>query len=170
MKAKSIVKLRSRVLPLAVLCLLLGPMILPATPSQSSSLSGNLAIGKPARMSSQYSGEFPAASGVDGKVDTMFHTDSERNPWWQVDLLQSYSLGHIMLRNRRGGFQERTRSVQVLLSPDGNSWQTLYSHNGTSFKDLRVDAGGRSARFVRIQLAQQDYLHLSEIEVYPNPN
>jgi len=123
MKLKSIVKLRvsSSVLLLVVPCLFMGHMILPAVRSQSSSSSGNLALGKPARMSSQYSGEFPAASGVDGKVDTMFHTDSERNPWWQVDLQQSYSLSYIMLRNRRGGFQERARSAQVLISQDVNS-------------------------------------------------
>jgi hypothetical protein len=29
-----------------------------------------------------------------------------------------------------------------------------------------VEAGGRRARYVRVQLAEQNYFHLQEVEVY----
>jgi hypothetical protein len=126
-------------------------------------VNSEIAVDQPVMLSAIIN---PAPQGVDGNTETMFHTDIERNPWWQVDLQKSYNLGAIMLRNRRGGWLDRAASVQVLLSQDGNAWQTIYSHNGKDFEDLRVDAGGRTARYVRIQLAQQNYLHLSEVEVY----
>ena len=140
----------------------------PATPELSAGPATNLALGKPAQQSSTYSGDYPASNGVDGRKDdgSMFHTNSESNPWWQVDLQGNYALSHIMLYNRTGCCTERQRTVQVLLSQNGSNWQTIYAHNGTDFRELRVEAGGRRARYVRVQLAEQNYFHLQEVEVY----
>jgi len=128
----------------------------------------NLARGKPAQQSSTYSGQYPASNGVDGRQDngSMFHTGIESNPWWQVDLRGNYALSYIMLYNRTDCCTERERTVQVLLSQNGSNWQTIYAHNGTDFRELRVEAGGRPARYVRVQLAEQNYFHLQEVEVY----
>ena len=129
----------------------------------------NIALGKPAQQSSTYpGGDYPASNGVDGRNDdgSMFHTNNETNPWWQVDLQGNYALSYIMLYNRTGCCTERERTVQVLLSQNGSNWQTIYSHNGTDFRELRVEAGGRQARYVRVQLAEQNYFHLQEVEVY----
>ena len=126
----------------------------------------NLALGKPVRMSSQYPGPYPASKGVDGNTDSMFHTNIERNPWWQVDLQSSFALSSIVLHNRFDSNGDRARTIRVLISQDGNAWTTIYRHNGTVFKDLTVDAGGRSARYVRVQLAEPNYLHLLEVEVF----
>jgi hypothetical protein len=128
----------------------------------------NLALGKLAQQSSAYSGDYPASNGVDGRKDdgSMFHTNNEQNPWWQVDLQGNYALGYIMLYNRTGCCAERERTVRVLLSQNGSDWQTIYAHNGTIFRELRVEAGGRRARYVRVQLAEQNYFHLQEVEVY----
>ena len=126
-------------------------------------IPSNLALGKPARMSSQYSGPDPASSGVDGNLGSMFHTNIEKNPWWQVDLQSSYALSSIVLHNRYASNGDRARTIQVLISQDGNAWTTIYRHDGTEFKDLTVDAGGRSARYVRAQLAESNYLHLLEV-------
>jgi hypothetical protein len=140
-----------------------------ATPEPQPSpgpTQANLALGKPVRMSSQYPGPYPAANGVDGNLGSMFHTQGEKNPWWQVDLQSSYALKSIVLHNRWASNADRARTIQVLLSQDGNAWTTIYRHNGTDFKDLTVDAGGRQARFVRVQLAETNYLHLMEVEVF----
>ncbi|MGD1157607.1 MAG: discoidin domain-containing protein [Terriglobia bacterium] len=140
----------------------------PATPEITAGPTTDLALGKPAQQSSTYSGDFPASNGVDGRKDdgSMFHTNNERSPWWQVDLQGNYALSYIMLYNRTGCCAERERTVQVLLSQNGRNWQTIYSHNGTDFRELRVEAGGRQARYVRVQLAEQNYFHLQEVEVY----
>ena len=126
----------------------------------------NLALGKPTRMSSQYPGPYPASNGVDGNSGSMFHTNIENNPWWQVDLQSSFALSSIVLHNRFESNGDRARTIQVLISQDGNAWTTIYRHNGTVFKDLTVDAGGKIARYVRVQLAETNYLHLLEVEVF----
>ena len=140
----------------------------PATPEVTAGATTNLAGGKPAQQSSTYPGGYPASNGVDGRKDNggMFHTNNESNPWWQVDLQGDYALSHIMLYNRTDCCSERQRTVQVLLSQNGSDWQTIYAHPGTDFKVLRVEAGGRPARYVRLQLAEQNYFHLQEVEVY----
>jgi hypothetical protein len=138
----------------------------PATPELTTGPTTNVALGKPAQQSSTYSADYSAAKGVDGRKDSFFHTGIENNPWWQVDLQGNYAISYIMLYNRTDCCSERARTVQVMLSQNGSNWQTIYAHNGTTFQQLRVEAGGRRARYVRVQLAEQNYLHLQEVEVY----
>lgn len=117
-----------------------------------------------------------AAGAVDGVKDGTygFHTSGDAAPWWQVDLGQSLPLGRIVIYNRCDGkVEDRAAHVEVLLSDDGKQWQTLYRHDGTKFfghtggPPLTVEAGGKSARFVRLQLPTAMYFHLDEVEVYP---
>ena len=50
----------------------------------------NVALHKPATMSSAFDSESYPAAGVDGLIaNSMFHTDIESNTWWQVDLQQT---------------------------------------------------------------------------------
>ena len=53
-----------------------------------------------------------------------------------------------------------------MLSQNGSNWQTIYANPGTDFRVLRVEAGGQRARYVRLQLAEQNYFHLQEVEVF----
>ena len=116
-----------------------------------------------------------AAGAVDGIKDGTygFHTAGDATPWWQVDLGQSLPLGRIVIYNRCDGkVEDRTARVAVLLSDDGQAWQQLYQHDGTKFfgqtggPPLTVDAGGKPARFVRLQQPAGLYFHLDEVEVY----
>ena len=128
----------------------------------------NLARGKPTEQSSTYSGQYPASNGVDGQKNdsSMFHTNNDMNAWWQVDLQGNYAISYIMLYNRTGCCTERERTVQVMLSQNGSNWQTIFANNGSDFRELRVEAHGRRARYVRVQLAERNYFHLQEVEVY----
>jgi len=119
-----------------------------------------------------------AAGGCDGIKNGRygFHTNTDTEPWWQVDLGRSQSLARVVVYNRCDGSVEgRASQLKVLLSDDGKSWTELYQHDGTIFrgqsdgKPLSVPAGGAKARYVRIQLRRRLYrqvLHLDEIEVY----
>jgi len=49
---------------------------------------------------------------------------------------------------------------------DEKSWVTIYDNKGKSFLQLRVEAGGREARFVRVQLAERNFFHLAEVQLY----
>ena len=55
----------------------------------------NLALNKRAR---QISTEFPASNAVDGDVTTASCTlDNAGNPWWSVDLGQSYYIDRVAI-------------------------------------------------------------------------
>lgn len=116
-----------------------------------------------------------AAGGCDGvKNGTYgFHTGSQENPWWQVDLGKARALDRVVIYNRCDGkVEDRAASLKVLLSFDGREWKELYRHRGSKFfgqsdgKPLSVPASGAKARFIRIQLPGTQYLHLDEVEVY----
>ena len=104
-----------------------------------------------------------------------FHTSQEERPWWQVDLLQSTALDELLIFNRCDGSQQRATQLAVLLSDDGQAWKEAYRHDGTLFlghddnQPLSVRVNGAKARYVRIQLPGNTYLHLDEVEIY-QPN
>ena len=118
--------------------------------------------------------EEDAAGAVDGVKDGHwgFHTDFEKDPWWQVDLGQPTKLDRVLIYNRCDAFSERTSRLLVLLSGDGQQFRQVYQHNGTVFygatdgKPLTVKLGGIEARFLRLALADSTYFHLDEVEAY----
>ncbi len=116
-----------------------------------------------------------AAGGCDGNKDGTFgfHTSGDPSPWWQVDLGETMAVDRIVIYNRcDGNVEDRAGRLKVLLSDDGETWSQLYQHDGSKFfgytdnKPLSVAADTNSARFVRIQLPDQQYFHLDEVEVY----
>jgi hypothetical protein len=120
--------------------------------------------------------EQDAAGAVDGVRDGRwgFHTGADAGPWWQVDLQQVVPLDHALLYNRcdDGPAAARAGRIQVLLSDDGQQWRRVYQHDGTVFygqsdgKPLKVPLAGARARYVRLQLPAQGYLHMDEVEVW----
>jgi hypothetical protein len=125
--------------------------------------------------SRKISPEADAAGGVDGVKDGKwgFHTENEKDPWWQVDLGQATALQRVVIYNRCDGYAERNSRIRVLVSDDGRQFRQVYQHNGTVFqgwtdqKPLMVDLQGTAARFVRLALQGTSYFHLDEVEVYP---
>lgn len=115
-----------------------------------------------------------AAGAVDGvKTERWgFHTDDEKDPWWQVDLGKELALDHLLLYNRGDGFAERASRIEVRLSDDGKKFRTVYRHDGTPFgggtdgKPLKVHLGAAKGRFVRLTLPGKTYFHLDEVELY----
>src|SRR6185436_5860501 len=93
----------------------------------------------------------------------------EANPWWQVNLQGNYALSEIVVYNRPDAWGARDRTLSALISSNGREWQTIYRHNGSDFVTLRIPAGGRSARFVRVQLNANEFMNLAEVEVYGIP-
>jgi len=133
-------------------------------------LAAQLASGS----SSAVTPEKDAAGGCDGvKSGTWgFHTDRQKEPWWQVDLGRSEPIGRIVVWNRGDAMADRAAALLLKLSDDGKSWRTAYRHGGNLFGGLR-DGGplsiaftNQSARFVRVQLPTTDFLHLDEVEVF----
>jgi mono/diheme cytochrome c family protein len=114
-----------------------------------------------------------AAGGCDGVKDggPGFHTEKQDQPWWQVDLGTPQPIARVVIWNR-SECAERALRLQIKLSDDGRTWTTVYHHDGSTFfgfsdnKPLTARLTNQAARFVRIQLPGNDYLHLDEVEVF----
>jgi hypothetical protein len=136
----------------------------------------NVALNRPTTQSSTYSvtGFNHAASlGVDGvrgplpQPQGLVMTNKDNAPWWQVDLQDIYSLPRLVIWNRVDCCQERLRTVEVLVSRDGDAWEKCYSHGGKPVGDkLAVDLKCRKARYVRLQIKEPVNLHFYECEVF----
>jgi hypothetical protein len=123
--------------------------------------------------SSRITPEMDAAGACDGVKDEEagFHTDRQKDPWWQVDLGTTTTLSRIVVYNARD-CRERAKDLRVLVSEDGRTWREIYRHNGRLFgglddrNPLAVPLKGERGRFVRTSLPGTEYLHLNEVEVY----
>jgi hypothetical protein len=116
-----------------------------------------------------------AAGGVDGVKDGQwgFHTDFEKDPWWQVDLGQATELERVVIWNRcEPGMAVRNSRIKLLASADGRDFKPLYQHDGTVFfgfsdnQPLSVSLHGAKARFLRLALEGTSYFHLDEVEAF----
>ncbi|MCX6905207.1 MAG: discoidin domain-containing protein [Verrucomicrobia bacterium] len=100
-----------------------------------------------------------------------FHTGLAKEPWWQVDLGELQPLTRVVIWNRCDA-PERATKLVLLVSPDAKTWSTAYRHtNGLFFgftdkKPLTVSLSNTPARYVRVQLPGETYLHLDEVEVF----
>ena len=141
----------------------------------------NLAQGRPATASSTgWGGE--AGRAVDGNTDGLYgnnsvtHTLSDAQAWWQVDLGQSGAIQTIELFNRTDCCVDRLANFYVFVSAVDMSARTLAqliadpsvarvrvaSLNGAASVTLALASQGR---FVKVQLEGSSYLTLAEVRV-----
>ena len=139
----------------------------------------NLALRKPALQSSVslYSiGRTPAEDaqgGNNGHVSGRygFHTATERDPWWQVDLEDSFLVRRVVIYNR-SDHAVRLKWFTVLGSRDGKKWEELFRKTDNQVFGLSGEpfiaeiAGSPLARFVRVRLDGKAPLHFSECQVF----
>ena len=131
----------------------------------------NVALGRPVRTSSRSQWSTASEAGGNDGVKNGgfgFHTETEANPWWEVDLGQVTRLAEIRVYNR-AGYEDRARTMRILLN-DGVNWRVAHDQGGQPFgangQPLRVPLNGAAARWVRLQLQETTYLHLDEVEIY----
>lgn len=144
--------------------------------------ASNLAQGKTATQSSTLAPEYVASRAVDGNTDgnnlskSINHTNYEVNPWWQVDLGSATAIESITLWNRTDCCGDRLTNFFVFVAN--------YDMTGKSFGDLVVDStvwryslgttapttlnipANTTGRYVRVQLAGTNYLHVAEVQVF----
>jgi hypothetical protein len=135
----------------------------------------NIALGKPTTQSSlsHWSSDCGAQGLVNGTFEQNYgiHTELQDRPWAQVDLLNSFPLETIVVHNRRDSFQERASRLMVEISLDDFEWIIVHTgfccfgskNNG---QPLTIPlASTICARYVRLSLPEQAYLHLSQLEI-----
>lgn len=127
----------------------------------------NIALGRPVTISSQQPGEgMDHTLLVDGdRTNLGFHTTLEANPYCTIDLGSVRPITEVVTYNRADCCQERTIPLQLLVSDDGKSFRKVAERREAfdvwSAKGLKV-----KGRYIRLQLAGSNFLHLSEVEVY----
>lgn len=141
----------------------------------------NLAFGAPATQSStEYGSE--AARAVDGNRNgnysgnSVTHTASEVQPYWQTDLGQSKKINKITVYNRTDCCTNRLSNFWVLASDSpitARSLSDAKNQSGVTATRIGTLNGAsvdvpqtRNARYLRIQLEGTDYLSLAEVQVF----
>lgn len=119
------------------------------------------------------------ATNGDPTVDYAFCTRFEKNPWWIVDLEGVYEIKEIHVYNRRGGHDSQIRASPILIetSLDNEVWSDFFRADpGFIFggdepnPPLACLAPTEThARYVRISVLAETWLHLAEVEVYGEP-
>ncbi|XP_075125787.1 fucolectin-4-like [Leptodactylus fuscus] len=119
-----------------------------------------------------------AMNAIDGNQNSNYHhgscshTHDDLSPWWRVDLLKSYRIGHISITNRGDCCGNRLRGAIILV---GNSLANNGNDNPrcavvTTILDGETQTfqcNDMVGRYVNIYLpGKQDYLQLCEVEVY----
>ncbi|XP_074658283.1 matrilin-1-like isoform X2 [Tubulanus polymorphus] len=139
----------------------------------------NIARGKPATQSSTYTRWYPASKAVDGLTRnhrdcSITRNEPKSDPWWQVDLQNTFLVGKIAITNRKL-VGHRLREVKVIVSDkpaksgglqgkvcayEANSWR-----DGTR-KELNCKTPVAGRYLIITKPSKTTYLALCEVEVF----
>jgi cytochrome c peroxidase len=138
----------------------------------------NVAMGKPASQSSTFTADYTANRAVDGVIDSksINHTNYDVNAWWQVDLGSATIIDSIALWNRTDCCSNRLSNFFVFVAnynmtgksfgdlvADSTVWRYSLGTTAPAILNLPVNTTGR---YVRVQLAGTNNLHLTEVQVF----
>ncbi len=136
--------------------------------------------GKPSRQANDHDAKHLASLANDGSTSGGWNkcasTQKSVNPWWEVDLGDTYQIGTVVLFNRTDAAMGRLSNFHILISEEPFISDTLdevlkqpgvkdmhFKEGGTAV--IKVPAKGRG-RYVRLQLASSNFLHFSEMLIF----
>jgi hypothetical protein len=140
----------------------------------------NLALNKPALQSStcEWSNhrvpELDARGANNGTIspEAGFHTATEQDPWWQVDLQDKFLVEKVAIFNRQH-MAERLTYFSLLLSLDGMKWASVFTKRDESVFGKSDHSPyvielprARLARFLRLRLNGRNCLHFNELQAF----
>jgi hypothetical protein len=100
-----------------------------------------------------------------GGANAFFHTREEPSPWIDFDLGKSAAVYRVVVANRSDCCGERTVPLVVELSDDDRTWTTV-AERQESFMSWEARFPPRAARYVRLRINRQSYLHLESVEIH----
>lgn len=134
--------------------------------------SENLALGKVWRASSPsvFSTASDVYRGPQGEQGLFFfHTEFEDRPWFTLDLGATLRVSELRIYNRWDRYFVRARTMRVSVSDDDRDYTVIFDAVAADWDPrtpLFLRPRRRPMRFVRIELTEPQYLHLSAIEVF----
>ncbi len=98
------------------------------------------------------------------------HTANEPNPWWQVDLGDDYTIGHIKVYGRTDECCKARLSDYTVYVLNANG-DTTFSQSISSFPDPYeiIEVGDTTGKTVLVQLNTTNALSLAEVQVFIKP-
>jgi len=124
----------------------------------------DLAAGKPWRASSSLDECHPEQRWCAGSRTTIFfHTREDPAPWLEIDLQSVQRISRVEITNRTD-FGERALPLLVELSSDGAKYWPV-ARRATAFKQWDAKFSPHPARYVRLTVQRQSYLHLERVSV-----
>jgi len=136
-----------------VLALLIG--------ARAALLGPDLAAGRPFRLSSTFSG-WAGCLANNGCSGLMFHTETENNPWVEIDLGALRKVRRIEVVNRGDCCGDRATPLVAEVGTDRVTW-TQVARREEPFGTWRVSFPARVARYVRLRAARHTVLHLQAV-------
>jgi len=126
----------------------------------------NLARGKPVKASSRNAKHgCDPKQVVDGNRGGLgFHTNSEREPWVEVDLGSPQWVKKVVVYNRETN-PGRAVPLTLELAKEPGQYQEV-ARRDEVFDVWTAEVPEQEARFVRLKLQKKEFFHLAEIEVY----
>jgi hypothetical protein len=127
----------------------------------------NLAAGMPWTTSSSM---YPCApdKGECGGVKTniLFHTQNEKEPWFEIDLGKKTRFSSVEVQNRSDFGQDRAVPLILEASDDKISYKQL-ARRTKVFSTWEAVFAPTEARYVRLRVERTSMLHLDAVEIHP---
>lgn len=124
----------------------------------------NLALHKPADSTSVVSG-YEASKAVDGNLDSSYHTHTDVDNWWMVDLKDMALIRQIKIYNRLDCCMERLHGAVVSVLDESKNVATSITISADEPNMVQIDLPDIPGQYVGITL-DNDFLHVNQVEVY----
>ncbi|XP_030050594.1 uncharacterized protein LOC115464345 [Microcaecilia unicolor] len=138
----------------------------------------NVALRGIANQSSTFEGVGLASKAIDGSLASNYlqkecsHTDKDYEPWWAVDLLDTYHVAFVAITSRGDFVNQRLNGSEIQVWGD---WYSHHSRCATIFSigtgETRFyPCGGLKGRYVAVVIpGRREFLTLCEVQVFTLP-
>lgn len=99
-----------------------------------------------------------------GNPKLLFHTDLELRPWVEWEFGQPTRLREVVVSNRSDCCDERALPLVVEVSDDHTRWTQVARRTEPFGANLTIAFTETSARYLRLRVDRESYLHLEFIE------
>lgn len=151
----------------------------PVNPSRDIKKNENIALGKRARQSSIYNyASANRANDGDTKGNfnegSVMHTLGDAISFWEVDLGENFLVKEIVVHNRSDGGQDRLDNFGIYVTKrpydqiNGRMRIFPFTEKEKKFSPEKFKRfqGQQVGRYVRIQIENNQSLHLAEVQIY----
>lgn len=154
---------RFALLGLFAVCLAMSPAVVRKVMEARADLS----VGKAWRASSKYEvdGCKSPAQQCPENTGYFFHTLDDPTPWIEFDLATSHKVSKVRIENRSDCCADRADPLAIEVSSDQKHWKKVAHHEGM-FTTWDASFSPVDARYLRIRLMKQGYLHFAAVHIY----